>query len=326
MSPEQLPEIPVYIVVTPGFMMLDLAGPAEAFRLARQFGGPFRMQLVGPEEKVASSLGLPVCDLKPLPDNVPDHALVVISGVENSAEMYQLPAAEEVVKWLVAQRNGEHYLATICSAAQLAARAGLLDGKRCTTHHTIIDRLKKMAPEAKVEDDRVFVEDGRFFSSAGVTAGIDLALYLIEKLAGAALAQQVAREMVVYLRRSGHDPQLSPWLEGRNHMHPAIHKVQDAISQFPDRHWSLNDLADIACMSVRNLSRLFKQHVGDSVLDYQQRLRVAYARQLIQATNVPIERVAEKSGFASARDFRRVWAKFEPLPPALVRQQMMEAV
>ncbi|WP_018152469.1 GlxA family transcriptional regulator [Leeia oryzae] len=325
MSPEQLPALPVYFVLTPGFLMLDLAGPAEAFRIASQLGGAFKLHLVAPTDKIMSSLGVSVGDLQPLPATLPANALVMLAGATRSAEMYALPEATQVVDWLKQVITPAHRLACVCSAAQLAGKAGLLNGRRCTTHHTLIDRLKTIAPQAKVEDDRIFVQDGNVFTSAGITAGIDLALFLIEKLGGAALAQQVARHMVVFLRRSGHDPQLSPWLEGRNHMHPAIHRVQDAISQHPGRHWSLDELADIACMSVRNLSRLFRQHTGVSVLDYQQRLRIAYARQLVESTGLSIERISEQAGFGSARDFRRVWGKFEEAPPAMLRMQLVEA-
>jgi transcriptional regulator GlxA family with amidase domain len=205
-------------------------------------------------------------------------------------------------------------LASICSGALLLAMAGRLDGLRCTTHHSLIADLQALAPRAQVQADRIFVHDGQVLTSAGITTGIDLALYIVEQAAGAALAAQVARRLVMYTRRGPHDPQLSPWLAHRNHMHPAVHRAQDAITQSlaqdPARRWSLPELAEVACVSPRHLSRLFMLHTGISVLDYQQQLRMARARELLaQQPALTQEQLAEACGFASARDFRRVWAK-----------------
>ena len=196
----------------------------------------------------------------------------------------------------------------------LLAQAGCLDGRHCTTHHTLIADLQALAPRAQVVSDRIFVDDGEVLTSAGITTGIDLALYLIEQEAGAELAARVARRLVMYQRRGTHDPQVSPWLAHRNHMHPAVHRAQDAITQSlaqdPARRWSLPELAEVACVSPRHLSRLFMLHTGISVLDYQQQLRMARAReQLAQQPALTQEQLAEACGFASARDFRRVWAK-----------------
>jgi transcriptional regulator GlxA family with amidase domain len=210
-------------------------------------------------------------------------------------------------------------VASICSGALLLAAAGLLDGRRCTTHHSLIDALQQAAPSAKVEENRLFVEDGPVLTSAGITTGIDLALYLIERHAGAELAARVARRLVVYQRRSGNEPQLSPWLAHRNHLHPAVHRAQDAIAQDPARSWSLAELADRAHVSGRHLTRLFAEHAGISVVTYQQGLRIARARELLADRQLSVERVAELTGFASARDFRRVWQRYESGAPSAGR-------
>jgi len=124
---------------------------------------------------------------------------------------------------------------------------------------------------------------------------------------------------VVYLRRSGSDPQLSPWLEGRNHIHPAVHRVQDAVTRDPSKDWSSQRLASLACMSERNLARLFAEHAGCSPLDYVQRMRVALARELLTNSRLDIERVAERSGFSSAHHLRRVWRRWETQAPSIQR-------
>ena len=198
---------------------------------------------------------------------------------------------------------------TICSGAVLAGRAGLFDGYSCTTHYMNTEELATIAPAAKVLDNRLYVEDRDRLSSAGITAGIDLMLHLIAQTIDHACALAVARYLVVYLRRSGSDPQLSPWLEGRNHIHPSVHRVQDAIASDPARPWPARRLAEIAGTSPRHLSRLFHAHVGMHLADYRNRLRAALARELVSQTRLDMERVAERAGFASARQFRRVWRK-----------------
>jgi transcriptional regulator GlxA family with amidase domain len=179
--------------------------------------------------------------------------------------------------------------------------------------------LAKIAPGARVVENRLYVEDGERLTSAGVTAGIDLMLHLVARLTDAACAVAVARFLVVYLRRGGADPQLSPWMEGRNHLHPVIHRVQDAIATDPAREWSLEGLARLAGSSPRHLSRLFNDHAGMSVPDYLNRLRVALARELLGHTRLDMERVAERAGFASTRQLRRAWGRCYPSPPSAAR-------
>src|SRR5262249_4607259 len=156
-------------------------------------------------------------------------------------------------------------------------------------------------PEARVLENRLYVEDRGRYTSAGVTAGIDLMLHVVAQFTGHACATSVARYLVVYLRRNGSDPQLSPWLDGRNHIHPAIHRGQDAIAADPTKPWTLGSLARVAGASSRHLTRLFQQHAGMTINDYKSQLRVALARELLSHTQYDVENVAERSGFGSAR-------------------------
>lgn len=309
-----MPTLTVYLVVTPGVLLLDYAGPAEALRMARDMGAPLVLHTCGPCAGVTTSLGTQLAGLGPLPESLPPNSLVLITGNSHEREDYATPAAQAVVHWLQTAMQPDTRLASICSGALLLAMAGRLDGLRCTTHHSLITDLQALAPRAQVQVDRIFVHDGQVLTSAGITTGIDLALYIVEQAAGAALAAQVARRLVMYTRRGPHDPQLSPWLAHRNHMHPAVHRAQDAImqslTQDPTRRWSLPELADVACVSPRHLSRLFMLHTGISVVDYQQQLRMARARELLaQQPALTQEQLAEACGFGSARDFRRVWAR-----------------
>jgi transcriptional regulator GlxA family with amidase domain len=296
----------IWVVVTPGVLLLDLAGPAEAFRLARRAGAPLELHLCGPTPEVETSLGVPLAGLEPLPGSLSPGDVVVVAGCEDSARHYARSEASRVVSWLRALPEGIR-TASVCSGALLLARSGRLDGRSCTTHHTLLDRLRAEAPRARVEEDRIFVEDGRVLSSAGITAGIDLALHLIDQTSGPGVTQAVAREMVVFMRRSGHDPQLSPWLANRNHLHPAVHRVQDALARDPARSWSRSELAALGHVSERHLARLFREHAGVSIGHYQRQLRVAQAERLLRDSRMTVEHAAELAGFGSARDLRRSW-------------------
>lgn len=318
--------IPVLAVVPPRALLLDIAGPLEGLRRCGLTAGSpvgYDVHYVGPVEKVTSSIGLQLAGIAPLPAMVAPGTLILISGsVSPPAGSDGQPdqAAEQaIVDWLSRTMRPEHLLVCICSGAILAGRAGLLNGRACTTHHADCGLLQSLAPRARVLENRLYVEDGPVWTSAGVTAGIDLILHLIARQAGPAIASAVARHLVVYIRRTGSDPQLSPWLEGRNHLHPVIHRTQDAIAADPARDWTLGDLSRIAHASPRHLSRLFNDHTGMSVPDYVNRLRVALARQLLETSRLDMETVAERAGFASARQFRRAWGRLNGAPPSAAR-------
>lgn len=320
--------IPVYVVLPARTLLLDVAGPIEALRKANhlQSDVAFDVRYVGALPELTSSIGLRITGIGLLPDTVEPDAMIVLSGstdepldaghpVEEAEE-----GTEEVVAWLRRVVKPGIRLVCICSGALLAARAGLMDGVACTTHFTNCEDLQQLAPAARVLENRLYVEDGERYSSAGITAGIDLMLHIIGQLTSPATAAAVARFLVVYLRRAGTDPQLSPWLEGRNHIHPAVHRVQDAITADPAREWSLEALAQLAFASPRHLSRLFNEHAGMSIPDYLNRLRVALAQQLLTETRLDMERVAERAGFASSRQLRRAWGRINSTPPSAVRQ------
>lgn len=323
-------EIPLIVVVPPRVLLLDLAGPLEVLRKANQLqqGVRFSITYVGPARHSHSSIGLRVAGIAPLPRHVVAGAMVLVAG--SADEPYAQPDGlaeqeaaqeEQIVAWLARIVRPGVRLVTICAGALLAARAGLLAGCTCTTHHASINELRARAPDAHVCDNRLFVEDGERLTSAGVTAGIDLMLAIVAREAGHAVAVAVARYLVVYLRRAGADPQLSPWLEGRNHLHPAVHRAQDAIAGDPARAWSVAALARVAATSPRNLSRLFNEHTGSSVTDYTNRIRLALAHELLTGTRLDMEQVAQQAGFSSARQLRRAWSRVYTHPPGTFRQK-----
>ena len=329
---EAVRRIPVFVVVPPRLLLLDIAGPLEVLRQANrvQSSVRFEVRYVGPSASLQSSIGITLAQIEPLPKEIPTNSWVVLAGdVEHvmlsggasgpGKSVADEAAEKAIVTWLKNTFRPGHRLISICTGALIAARAGLLDGHSCTTHYLSYDELAGIAPRARILENRLYVEDGDRFSSAGITAGIDLMLHLVHESTDQSCAVAVARYLVVYLRRSGSDPQLSPWLEGRNHIHPAVHRVQDAIAADLTKSWNLRVLARIAGASDRHLSRLFHEHVGMSIPEYTNRLRVAYAHELLRETRFDMERVAEQSGFSSTRQLRRAWQKVHKMPPRETR-------
>ncbi|UXH77501.1 GlxA family transcriptional regulator [Roseateles amylovorans] len=312
--------IDVWMLVEPHTLLLDLAGAAEALRLANQAlrrrGEPeaFRLRYCGAEAEVVSSVGLPLGGLESLP-RLGERDWLILSGRRHPHPDDPPPGVAEQAQALDMERwlhqegsallaGGEGRLVSICAGALLAARAGLLAGRRCTTHHESLDALRALAPNADVQANRVFVLDGPLASSAGITAGIDLVLALIAVHCGEAIAATVAQVMVVYLRRGPQDPELSPLLANRHHLHPALHRVQDAICAEPRQDWSLARMADVAHVTPRHLTRLFAQHGGTTPLDYLRAIRLELARRELDRGMRPAQ-AALAAGFTSDQQLRR---------------------
>ncbi|MCK9688964.1 GlxA family transcriptional regulator [Scleromatobacter humisilvae] len=318
----------ILFLVLPETLLLDLVGPAEAFRLANQQlqarGRPpaFALRYVCAQPQASTSIGLHLTDLEPLPDALPPGAWVVLMGrpgVKDTLPMLQRNGWMGARHWLarvvapalaLETPDGEpaHRLLTVCCGTLLAADAGLIGRRQVTTHHEHLDTLAALAPQAQVCANRVFVIDGPVWSSAGITAGIDLALHCIGDVCGDAIAAAVAEIMVVFQRRGADDPQRSPLLDGRNHLHPAVHRVQNAVCERPGHDWDVPALAEVAHVTPRHLARLFKDHAGISPRDYVERIRSGLAEQAI-ARGLPTSQAVEIAGFGTDRQFRRARAR-----------------
>ena len=317
--------IPMLVVLPPDTLLLDVAGPMEVFRRANleQSAVQFDYTYIGAAAEQATSIGLTVSGLLPLPEHLPDDAWIFISGSLTAPAVREKnrEALAQIARWLRMSFRPGMTLVTICSGALLAGEAGLFDGFRCTTHAACMAELAKRAPLAQPLDNRLFVEDRNRLSSAGISTGIDLALHIVSQVTSPAAALAIARQMVVYMRRSGSDPQLSPWLTGRNHVHPGIHRAQDAIMAEPAADWSLARLGRVAHLSERHLSRLFREHTGMAATDYVNMIRVNLAAEMLGGSDLAVEEVAARAGFSSARHLRRVWNGFHPESPARFRSR-----
>ena len=322
--------IKVYILLAPVPLMLDFAGPTEVLRCANRVQDEFHfdVEFIAPQTEMLTSIGLPLTGISLLPEKLLAGDILLVSGSTNDILGNANPpscakmAGDKltIVDWLRTRVTQGQTLLTVCSGALLAARAGLLDGYRCTTHHDCLEELRSINPAIKVEENRLFTEDRGRYTSAGITSGTDLMLHVVGKKLGIGYAAAIAKHMVVYSRRSGTDPQLSPWLQGRSHLHPTIHRIQDLIAQEPTKDWDVQSLARQAHMSPRHFSRLFNQQTGLSVPDYVNGLRIAIAENALRAQNTQIEQLVGDLGFSSSRHFRRAWQKHHDLSPTQWRQ------
>lgn len=314
-----MPDAPihVYFALLPGSLVLDWAGPAEALRIANQtlrsFSQPERFvpHFVSPTPAPETSVGVALTGLAPLPGDLPRPAWVVLVGLLGKTICVDTAEAQALLHWLRGLRlaTGQLELVTVCAGAVLAAHAGLLTGRRATTHHLHLDELAAVDPRCEVVANRVFVSDGPVHTSAGVTTGIDLFLHRISQLCGPTVAVQVAQAMVIGLRRGPEDPQFSPFLHHRNHLHPALHRVQDAVGREPQNDWSVPAMAAVAHTSPRHLTRLFLEHAGIAPLSYLRRIRLATAEAALQS-GLNVTQAAQLAGFSSDTQLRRAWHQF----------------
>ena len=306
--------IEVCFVLLPDTLIMDWAGPAEALRIANQklvqLGQPecFKLRFVGPRSEAATSVGLQVVGLEALPRKFPQEAWLMLLGMPGNRIDLQKQGIKEVLSWLrqLEPASPKLRLISVCAGALLLAHAGLLKGHRVTTHHSHLDELRDVEPHCEVVANRVFVMDRNIATSAGVTTGIDLSIHLIAQTCGESVAAYVAQTMVLAQRRGANDPELSPFLQHRNHLHPALHRVQDAVSEQPTKEWTVTSMAEIACVTPRHLARLFEVHTDTSPLVYLRSLRLARAKQALEAGR-SVTVAAELAGFSSDLQLRRAW-------------------
>ena len=309
----------VVFVVLPKVNLLDLGGPAQVFDVARRFGASYELLFCASTPQILSVQGLPLGPLEPLPAPRPDD-LILIPGTRTDDPIPGQPWIDPIaVAWLRTAYAAGSHLASICTGMAALGEAGLLDGRRCTTHWASVEEMQTRYPKALVQDAVLYTHDGSITTSAGIASGIDMALSILEREHGPLLTAQVARYLVVYLRRDGVQTQSSVYLEYRTHIHPGVHRVQDQLSQHVADKASLDALADLANMSPRGLTNAFKKHTGLTPLAYQQELRLELAAQLMADPRLTLEAIASRCGFDDPRHFRRLWRDRYGTPPSAAR-------
>lgn len=315
----------VVFVTLPEVNLLDLSGPAQVFSAASALGADYRLRWVGEPAGVVSAQGLRLAGLEPLSDAAADEgALVIVPGPDLAAVVRRAAGdgelvAPEVLEWTRRAHASGARVASVCTGAVVLGDAGLLDGRRCTTHWSAIGAMRERYPAARVLDDVLFVHDGPVSTSAGIASGIDLALSLVEADHGPAFAAAVARELVVYARRNGSSAPFSPFLAHRDHLDPVVHTVQDTLAADLAGTHPLAELAAHAHLSPRGLSRAFVAATGLTPAQYQTELRLGHARTLLRGSALTVEEIARACGYADPRHFRRMFSAHEGVPPSAYR-------
>ncbi|GGQ55520.1 GlxA family transcriptional regulator [Couchioplanes azureus] len=297
----------VVFVLVPGLHLLDLAGPAQVFSTAADHGHDHVLSYVAEQPAVRTHQGVELRAGTAWPRLGADD-LIVVPGWRAPGLTGTGPLGDRTLGRIAAHHAAGGTVASICAGADALGRAGLLDGRRCTTHHDVQEELARRYPRASVVRDVLYVSDDRVVTSAGIASGIDLALHLVAVRHGPAVAARVAREMVVYARRNGDEQQSSAMLRYRAHLSDAVHRVQDRIDAHFAEPLPLAELAAAAAVSERTLTRQFEAATGQTPLRYQQLLRVERAEHLI-GHGATVEAAARAVGFGDARMLRRLRAR-----------------
>ncbi|MEZ0384346.1 GlxA family transcriptional regulator [Mycobacterium sp. pW045] len=312
----------VVIVVFDDVTMLDVAGAGEVFAEANRFGADYRIKIASVEGRdVTSSIGtrLGVTDAL---SSIEFADTVMIAGADNLPRRAIDPELVQAVR-SVAGRTRR--LASICTGSFVLAQAGLLNGRRATTHWHDVRLFARAFPEVTVEPDAIFVRDGEVFTSAGVSSGIDLALALVEIDHGAELVRSVARWLVVYLKRAGGQSQFSTLVEADPAPQSALRAVTDAIAADPGADHRVSSLAKRANLSTRQLTRLFRSELGMTPADYVEKVRVDAARAALDAGH-SVTDTARLAGFGSTETLRRVFVDHLGVSPKAYRDRFRTAL
>ena len=316
----------IAILAFPKVQALDVFGPVEVFSAADRLagGGQYAIELLADRVGgINTSSGVRL-----VPDRAtsacrgPLDTLIVAGGDGVSAAIEERP----LVRWIAGAAARSRRVCSVCTGAFLLAEAGLLDGRRATTHWASCQGLAARYPAVTVEPDPIFVRDGAVATSAGVTAGIDLALALVEEDLGSEAARAVARWLVLYLKRPGGQSQFSAPLERPAAERPTLRQLQDWIPGHLAEDLTVASLAERAFMSPRNFARAFHREIGTTPAAYVERLRVEHAQSLLQSGDAPIEQVAAECGFGTVETLRRAFQRRVGASPGQYRERFTRSL
>ncbi len=303
----------VAFLATPQVHLLDLSGPAHIFYEAAEHKQEISLHYICLDNNIElrTSSGLNFSKLDPFYTlKLKKGDLLFIPGLES--DLLLDPTFNKKLvpffQWLKEQYSKGVLLCSVCTGAFLIAQSGLLKGKTCTTHWKYLDQFRKKYPEVQLLGNRFFVECDGIYSSAGVSSGIDLALFILEKTYGSYFAAQIAREVVIYHRRGEADPQLNIFLNYRNHQENRIHEVQNWLTQNLKVASNIENIAENVNMSGRNLTRLFKKTTGITIGQYIEKLRFETATKLLEE-GATMDHVAMECGLKSTNQLRSILKK-----------------
>ena len=294
--------------VMPQTHLLDLSGPDQVFFEAKEYGANLTIEYCSFINKTGTSAGLPFGKLKHFSKvKIQKGDYLVIPGADREYLLSKEVSSQKVMlNWIKKSHENGVNILSICSGSFLLAQTGLLDGKKCTTHWKRVGELQRLFPKLLVQENVLFTEDNGIYTSAGIVSGIDLALYIIEKIMGEYFSYKVARELVMYKRRDGQQSQKGIYTDYRNHIHTGIHKVQDFIIENVGHKSSLEALAELANMSSRNFTRVFKKETNLTVNEFITLVRVEKIRDLMKNPDISRAQIAKQCGLQSERQISRL--------------------
>lgn len=310
------------ILVFDGVKLLDVAGPSEVFSEANRFGADYDLVLYSPDgNDVTSSTGMRISVDAAAAGGGPLSTVLVAGG----DDLPTRPIGAALVAAARTLSGRAARTASICTGAFLLAAAGLLDGRRATTHWQHSRTLARAYPGIEVDPDAIYVEDGPMLSSAGVSAGIDLALALVERDHGPGMARDVARSLVVFLQRPGGQSQFSPSLRSALPRTSPLRRLRDTIVADPAGDYRLDRLAVLAHLSPRHLTRLFREELDTTPARYVEQVRFDTARDLLDSGH-SVTDTALRSGFGSTETLRRAFVRHLGVPPRTYQQRFHTAM
>ena len=300
----------IAIVGYRGAQSLDITGPFEVFAMANRFGGVMAYEpiLASPHGgEIICNSGLSLASSVAFADLPPNLDTILVVGGDEDGLLGMRQAG--VLEWLTDRAGSTRRIGSVCSGAFVLAAAGLLDGRRATTHWEVCDEMRAFRPAVRLEPDAIFVADPPYYTSAGVTAGIDLCLSFVEDDCGPDLALAVARNLVLFMRRPGGQTQYSTGLNVQVAATPKLRTLIAEISADPCGDRTLPSLADRAGMTERTLSRVFQKETGTTPAAFVEMARVNRAKALLETSDWPLARIAERSGFGSQDALHRAFHK-----------------
>ncbi|HEX3385540.1 MAG TPA: DJ-1/PfpI family protein [Mucilaginibacter sp.] len=300
----------IWFFIPPKVHILDLTGPVQVFYEASDYGAAYDLRYIAAEDDLVSAAGLPFGRIGHYAAAAPQSGdFLFIPGADiDYLRSKKFKGDKKLFDWLRALPEKGVSLCSVCTGAFFLAEAGLLNGRKCTTHWKRSPELKRVYPKALVEENILFVHSDHIYTSAGITSGIDLSLSIIEDHYGPLFTHKVARELVVYYRRSDSHSQESVYLDCRNHLNMGVHAVQDWLIENLHQKFTIESLASIAHMSPRNLTRTFRKATEMSIIEYVKRLRLEKAEALGGNPGLSADSIAAKVGYSNARQLRRIKA------------------